>query len=257
MANNYNEALQLNNADLQAILTVINELPEANDIPTVAQAIPSIAINDSGLITATATQTAGYVESGTKSSTHQLAFQAAKTITPTTTSQTAVSSGYYTGGAVMVKGDANLVAGNIKSGVSIFGVTGNYEGSGGGSGTSMEDSLIARTLTSYTNDRVTSIGDGAFKGCTSLSTASFSAVTSIGSDAFRGCIRLESLYLTGSSQMVLSHSYAFSSTPIGGYTTAIGASGSIFIRKSMLSKYQYATNWTYFYKRMVGIEVEE
>lgn len=93
--------------------------------------------------------------------------QAAKTITPSTSSQTAVASGVYTTGAVTVgaipstyvkptatkaattytpstsnqtiaagtycsgtqtiKGDANLVAGNIKSGVSIFGVAGTVE----------------------------------------------------------------------------------------------------------------------------------
>lgn len=50
--------------------------------------------------------------------------QAGKTITPGTTNQTAVASGRYTTGAVTVKGDANLKAQNIKSGVSIFGVNG-------------------------------------------------------------------------------------------------------------------------------------
>nr|DAN85338.1 MAG TPA: tail protein [Caudoviricetes sp.] len=50
--------------------------------------------------------------------------QAAKTVTPTTTEQTAVASGSFTSGAVKVAGDANLVAENIKSGVSIFGVAG-------------------------------------------------------------------------------------------------------------------------------------
>ena len=127
---------------------------EAMSIAT--QATPSVSIDSSGLITATATQTAGYVEAGTKSATKQLAFQAAKTIIPTTTSQIAVSSGYYTGGVVTVKGDSNLVAENIKSGVSIFGVNGTYEGSGGN--TDIENSIINRTITNYTNDRVTSIG---------------------------------------------------------------------------------------------------
>lgn len=100
-----------------------------NAMPTATQATPSITVSSAGKITASATQTAGYVSAGTKSGTKQLTTQAAKTVTPTTSSQTAVASGVYTTGAVTVAGDANLVAGNIKSGVSIFGVAGGYEGS--------------------------------------------------------------------------------------------------------------------------------
>lgn len=57
--------------------------------------------------------------------------QAAKTVTPTTTEQTAVASGSFTSGAVKVAGDANLVAENIKKDVSIFGVTGTLAGGEG------------------------------------------------------------------------------------------------------------------------------
>jgi hypothetical protein len=52
--------------------------------------------------------------------------QAAKTVTPTTQDQTAVSSGKYTTGAITVKGDPNLIASNIKRGTSIFGINGSY-----------------------------------------------------------------------------------------------------------------------------------
>ena len=51
----------------------------------------------------------------------------AQTYTPTTTNQT-ISSGRWLTGDQTIKGDANLVAANIKSGVSIFGVNGNYSG---------------------------------------------------------------------------------------------------------------------------------
>ena len=71
-------------------------------VATATQATPSVSINSSGLITASATQTAGYVSAGTKSGTKQLTTQAAKTVTPTKSSQTAVASGVYTTGAVMV-----------------------------------------------------------------------------------------------------------------------------------------------------------
>lgn len=105
-----------------------------NAMPTATQATPSISISSAGLITAKSTQGAGYVASGTKSATKQLTTQSAKTVTPTTSNQTAVASGRYTTGAITVKGDANLKAENIKSGVSIFGVTGSYAGSGGSGG---------------------------------------------------------------------------------------------------------------------------
>ena len=101
----------------------------SKSVSTTTQATPSISINSSGLITASATQSAGYVSSGTKSSTKQLTTQAAKTVTPGTANQTAVASGTYTTGAITVQGDANLVASNIKSGTSIFGVTGSYKDS--------------------------------------------------------------------------------------------------------------------------------
>lgn len=57
--------------------------------------------------------------------------KAAQTYTPGTANQT-IASGRWLTGAQTIKGDANLVAGNIKKDVSIFGVTGTYEGSGGG-----------------------------------------------------------------------------------------------------------------------------
>lgn len=43
-----------------------------NAMPTATQATPSISINSSGLITASATQSAGYVAAGTKTNTKQL-----------------------------------------------------------------------------------------------------------------------------------------------------------------------------------------
>lgn len=98
----------------------------SKSVSTATQATPSISVSSAGLITASATQTAGYVAAGTKSATKQLTTQAAKTVTPSTSEQTAVASGVYTTGAVKVKGDANLVAENIASGVSIFGVAGTH-----------------------------------------------------------------------------------------------------------------------------------
>ena len=73
--------------------------------------------------------TAGYVSSGTAgtssvSLTASVTTKGATTYTPTTSDQT-IASGTYTTGAQTIKGDANLVASNIKSGVTIFGVSGS------------------------------------------------------------------------------------------------------------------------------------
>lgn len=111
-------------------------------VSTATQATPSISVSSAGLITASATQTAGYVSAGTKSATKQLTVKAAQTITPSTTDKT-IASGTYLTGTQTIKGDANLVAENIAEGVSIFGVTGTHAGgSGSGSGGAVETCTV-------------------------------------------------------------------------------------------------------------------
>ena len=101
---------------------------------------PTISVDDdTGVITAsvsgsqsvTPSVSAGYVSSGTAgtvsvsgSDTEQMTVQAAQTITPTTSDQT-LAKGTFLTGAQTIQGDANLLAANIKSGVSIFGVSGS------------------------------------------------------------------------------------------------------------------------------------
>lgn len=76
--------------------------------------------------------TAGYISAGTQGSvnislTASVTTKAAATITPSTSNQT-IASGTYLTGTQTIAGDADLIAGNIKSGVNIFGVTGTYSG---------------------------------------------------------------------------------------------------------------------------------
>lgn len=80
--------------------------------------------------------------------------KALETFTPTTTNQT-ISAGQYLGGIQTILGDADLVAGNIKSGVNIFGVNGTYTGA-----TLTGDAVVANVLsgkTFYSNDSATKL----------------------------------------------------------------------------------------------------
>ena len=250
-------------------------------------------INSStGLVTATATVTAGYQASDTKSNTLQLTTQAEQTITPGTTNQT-ISSGRYLTGTQTIKGDANLVASNIAEGVSIFGVTGTHSSAdptdfieNRDTWTSYENlsaSKIGAGVFAYCNNKLsninfpactsigsyafcnctdltsvnfpacTNIGNSAFTFCYNLSTVSFPVCTSINSKAFCECFNLTSLYLTGSSYVSLANSNAFSYTPIGGSSSTAGQYGSIYVPASMLASYKTRTNWTYFSSRFVGV----
>lgn len=71
-------------------------------VTTTTQATPTITVSSVGKITATSNQAEGYVSTGTKTATKQLTTQAAKTVTPTKSAQTAVAKDVYTTGAITV-----------------------------------------------------------------------------------------------------------------------------------------------------------
>lgn len=81
----------------------------------------------------------GYTNNGRV--TGSIQSQAAQTITPGASDKT-IASGKYLSGTQTIKGDANLLAENIKSGISIFGVTGTYESSGSSGGKNVAQGTI-------------------------------------------------------------------------------------------------------------------
>ena len=77
--------------------------------------------------------------------------------------------------------------------ITKFAILKKLAGGGGGSGDHAdEDAIVSRTITDYTNDRVMSIGQSAFRYCYALTTVDFSQATSIGEHAFDRCNNLTS-----------------------------------------------------------------
>lgn len=177
----YNIQLQSNNTGLQSVLQALQNKAAGGG----GQATPIISVDSNGLIIATA---------GAKTSTHQLAFQPAKTITPGAASQIAVSAEHYTGGDITVAGDSNLVASNIKKDVSIFGVKGTAQVGGSTTVDNTSKTLLAGTITTIEDVNISKIRDYAFAGCYSLVSVNFPKCSSVGRSAFYNC-NLNSAYL--------------------------------------------------------------
>lgn len=157
--------------------------------------VPEVSVDENGLVTANCAgwtsihplTASGYADSDTAANiqlsgvkTSQLSTQAAQTITPTTADQT-IDSGKYLTGAQTIKGDANLIAENIKKDVVLFGITGTHEGG------LTEDTLLKalrNQVTSVEDDTLTSIRSYGLAYMTALTHVSFPALQSINAYSF-------------------------------------------------------------------------
>lgn len=138
-----------------------------------------------------------------------------KAVSPTTSQQSVTADQGYDGldtvtvGAVTSSIDANITAGNIKKDVSILGVTGTYEGSGGGS-----------TLVPTAGDYPV-VGNGGLGGGGSdlVSTGISITIPVTGTYRLKWCAfrRNNSTYYSWSSRLYRTRS---------GQTTAIGTENS-------------------------------
>lgn len=115
-------------------------------MPTGELSTPAIDTN-TGIVTA-GVSTAGYLGTDV-TKTLQLNTKTAATIIPNTTDQI-VAAGQYLTGIQTIKGDANLVAENIASGVSIFGVTGTHSSIDTSDATAADADIISGK-TAYVN----------------------------------------------------------------------------------------------------------
>lgn len=105
------------------------ELEQVNVQAMPAGLMSDITVSTSGLITSKI-GTSGYLAQNT-SKTKQLSTVAAQSYMPGTEDREIIASGKYTTGSQNVKGDANLLAENIKKGKTIFNVAGSLLGNTG------------------------------------------------------------------------------------------------------------------------------
>lgn len=134
--------LQTNITNLQELLERANSLPEEIVLPTLSNpATSSDMLLGKQLIDADCNVVTGTIPS-----------QEAQIITPSTSNKT-IASGRYLTGTQTIEGDSNLKAENIKSGVSIFGVTGTHVCES--SGVTIQRSDSGSSFTTSTNGTAT------------------------------------------------------------------------------------------------------
>lgn len=159
--------------------------------------LPTPAISFStatGLFTATNNLAIdSFIPSSVTSITSQLSTIGATTYTPRGTSQT-ISSGYYLTGVQTIAGDTNLKASNIASGVSIFGVTGTFQG---GVDSFYQSAYLRQISNLSLSTSSISVRNGAFafayNGVTDLKTVDLPNHSIIGQGAFYYCKSLSSV----------------------------------------------------------------
>jgi hypothetical protein len=109
--------------------------------------------------------------------------------------------------------------------------------------------LVQRTLSGdYTNDRVTSVGVGAFYECVNLTDLDFALVNSIREEAFMGCSSLTTLILRSKTLCTLSNTNALTGTKIESGT------GFIYVPSELMNSYKSVTNWSKYAAQFRAIE---
>lgn len=186
-------------------------------MPTVSQPAPTISVSANGVITAAETLAQGWTNAELKQATEQLPTIASATITPTKSTQHAISAGYYAIGAVDVApipseyiipsgtveindrgafdvtifASANVVLTDFYSANDI--ALGSIGSIVSGSASIVKDFAFAmnsqiKTAT-FNNARI--VYSGAFYSCTKLTNVNLGNATEILVSAFYGCVSLQ------------------------------------------------------------------
>lgn len=136
--------------------------------------------------------------------------KSAATYTPGTSNQT-IGANQYLSGAQTIKGDSNLVAGNIRSGVSIFGVTGTVVAAS-------SPNLQTKTVTPRTSSQ-TIRPDSGYDGLSQVTVSGDSNLVS-------GNIVSGKTIFGVSGSVVIQKYYTGSSTP----SSSLGNNGDLYLQ---------------------------
>ena len=200
-------------------------------------------------------------------------------VTPTTSDQTIDTT---TNNSLKVKGDANLVAGNIKKDVEIFGTTGSYEGGGGGFSVDdiaqnlapngdivlgniiiQSNALRKKPITSISGN-ATKISSESLRDCTSLTSIMLPNINAnIESWSCTGCSNLE-IVDAGSPPQIFANTFndckklqtfIIRTTSVcalqsdSAFTNTPfkgynGLTGVFYVPSSLINSYKTASNWS-------------
>lgn len=172
---------------------------------------------------------------------------------------------------------------------SILNTINNLPEAGGGS-TDIEDALVTRTITTYTNDRITSIGSQAFRGskltsiscpnvttieaygldsCSSLVDVYMPKVTSLKNYAFQKCtslVRMEFQQKITTQGAVWINCSALTTLILRGSTMSglgnknclngtpiANGTGYIYVPDNLVDSYKANTNWSTYANQIKGL----
>lgn len=108
--------------------------------------------------------------------------------------------------------------------------------------------LVEKTITEYSSDTLTSVGNYGFCTCSELTSVNFASVTSIGDYAFAWCDKFTTLILRSTTMCTLTNTSAFLSTPIK------SGDGYIYVPSVLVDTYKTATNWSSYASKIRAIE---
>ena len=110
------------------------------------------------------------------------------------------------------------------------------------------DSILARTITEFKDDTITTIGPGAFNKCTELTIVVLPKCSEIRPSAFASCTALKAVILPGNKVCVLPSNNAFNISSIAKGT------GYVYVPAALVDSYKTATNWSTFATQFRALE---